>query len=191
MFYRILYKKRNTPNTPAIIHLNLHRFKELHTEQKNFCSARIQNTTTSAPKLDLPPSPLTMGCWDAIAIRAATSPGTPHEPPDLHAPLHRVLTSFFLCHFPWIVHCVLHFQSSVDRWGPQIFHRFERTECEWLWVCLCLYVVGGFFSFLVMYNEERALASILMGFLVSVWRQPHQGDGPIQAKNPAGLSPLI
>lgn len=29
-------------------------------------SARVQSTTTSAPKLDLPLSPLTMGCWDAI-----------------------------------------------------------------------------------------------------------------------------
>lgn len=35
-------------------------------------SARVQNRTTSAPKLDPPPSPMTMGCWHAITIKAGT-----------------------------------------------------------------------------------------------------------------------
>lgn len=90
-----------------------------------------------------------MGFWDAIAIRATTSPGTPHETPDLRAPLQRILTSFFLCHFPWIVHCVLHSQSSVGSRGPQIFNMFEKTQCEWLWghVFVCCWVLGVVFFF--------------------------------------------
>lgn len=80
-----------------------------------------------------------MGCWDAISIKATTSRCTPHKTPDLHLPLQRILTSFFLCHFPWIVHCVLHIWSSVGSGEPQILIysiKLNVSECG----CMCLYV---------------------------------------------------
>lgn len=49
-------------------------------------SAMVQNRTTSAPKLDLPLSPLTMGCWHAITIKAGTPPSL--QPPLRYTPHH-------------------------------------------------------------------------------------------------------
>lgn len=100
---------------------NIHLFKKLRTEQPwsgaalptppdmtMVGSARVQNRTTSAPKLDPPPSPVTMGCWHAITIKAGTplhhnhhSGYTPHH---LFSPsTSPKKSSFLLYHFPPIV----------------------------------------------------------------------------------------
>lgn len=67
---------------------------------RDFCSTRIQNTTTSSAKLDPPPSLPTMGRWEAIAIKAAISPGArPWDPWPPAAPLEnpRLISLTPLC----------------------------------------------------------------------------------------------
>lgn len=109
-------------------------------------SARVQNATTSAPKLDLPLRPLTMGCWDAITIKATTaSPCTPHTTPDLRLPLQKILTSFFFYHFPQIVPlCPALLELRGER-GSLNLNVFDETGREWVRVhmsmCVCLLCV--------------------------------------------------
>lgn len=70
--------------------------------------ARVQNGTTSAPKLDQPLSRMTMGCWDAITIKA--SPPFPSKLPPYNEqhpwPAYaspKILTFFLFYHFLQIV----------------------------------------------------------------------------------------
>lgn len=109
----------------------------------------VQNVTTSAPKLDLPLSQLTMGCWDAITIKA-----TPlyyrhlstYTTPILHLPLQKILTIFLFYHFPQIVPLCPALSKLRGEWWSLNLNILDETECECVrvhWsVCVC-YVFGA------------------------------------------------
>ncbi len=148
-------------------------------------SARVQNATTSAPKLDLPLSPLTMGCWDAITIKATTaSLCTPHTTPDVRLALQKTVTLFFFYHFPQIVPlCPALLELRGER-GSLNLNIFDETGREWVRVqkSMCVFV---------MCNEQHTFPFIPQR---PVWdmvdaSQVETPSVPL-SQNPAGLRPL-
>lgn len=147
-------------------------------------SAGVQNITTSAPKLDLPLSQLTMGCWDAITIKARTplhyhyhSMYTPHHPwpPSTSPKNHRF---FALVQFPpnsSIVSC-----TFGALWGAGI-PQFKYIWWNWMWMR-----VGTFVYVFVMCHEQHVFPFIPQR---PMWDMVDASQVPL-SYNPAGLRPL-
>lgn len=141
----------------------------------------VQNVTTSAPKLDLPLSQLTMGCWDAITIKA-----TPlyyrhlstYTTPILHLPLQKILTIFLFYHFPQIVPLCPALSKLRGEWWSLNLNILDETECE------CVRVHWS--VLFVMCSEQHVFP-----FSPSrpVWDMVDASQVPL-SQNPAGLRPL-
>lgn len=119
------------------------------------CSAKVQKTSTSAPKLDLPLSPMTMGCWDAITIKATTtSLCTPPHPPWPLSTSPKILTLFFsTISRKYFLLCPVLLDLHSEE-GSLNLNLFDELECEWAWVHVSMRVFA-------MYNDQNAFSFIL------------------------------